>query len=125
MSEHGGPAGADGFDGGRGHETHGIPRLTDARTTTRVTDAADVGWRQRHLVGVLRGAGGGMMRTALAMAPPAAPRGTPTLRPWEPPAVEGEHLGKDVLWQFMTGGLSPAEMRNVFGHLLRGCASCR
>jgi tetratricopeptide (TPR) repeat protein len=124
MSEHGGPAGADGFDGGRGHETHGIPRPTDARTTTTVTNATDVGWRQRHQVGVLRSAGGGMVRMALAMAPPA-PRGTPALRPLEPPAVQGEHLGKDVLWRFMTGGLSAAEMRNVFGHLLRGCASCR
>src|ERR1700680_298735 len=124
MSDHGGPIGADGFDGGRDHETHGFPRATDARTTTPATGATGVRWRQRHEVGVLRGTGGGMERTALAMAPPAA-KGTPALRPLEPLAVQGEHLGKDVLWRFMTGGLSPAEMRNVFGHLLRGCASCR
>src|ERR1700720_333831 len=103
MSEHGGPAGADGFDGGRGHE-----------------------WRQRHEGGGLRSADA-MERTALTMAPPAA-RGTQASRPLEPPAldiVQGEHLGKDLLWRFMTGGLSPAEMRQVFGHLLRGCAFCR
>ncbi|HEV3072867.1 MAG TPA: hypothetical protein VHB47_00510, partial [Thermoanaerobaculia bacterium] len=51
----------------------------------------------------------------------------PAPRPLNPPldVVEGEHLGKDVLWRFMTGGLSPTEMRHVFGHLLRGCPSCR
>src|SRR5579864_4177245 len=136
MSEHGGPAGADGFDGGRGHETHGIPRAMDARNTPAAIDAievihaidvtatAEVGWRQRHEAGVLRGPGGGMGRTALTMASSAAKR-TPAPRPLEPPEVPCEHLGKDVLWRFMTGGLSPAEMRQVFGHLLRGCASCR
>jgi len=104
MSEHGGPAGTDGFDG--------------------VTDAADGGWRQRHEVGVLRGpgpGGGGMERTALMKAPSAAKR---TLAP-RSLDVQDEHLGKDVLWRFMTGGLAPTEMRQVFGHLLRGCPSCR
>jgi tetratricopeptide (TPR) repeat protein len=125
MSEHGGPAGADGCGGGRGLETHGRPLATDARTTTTATGAPDVGWRQRHEIGVLRGgAGGGIERTALTMAPPAA-KGTPAPRPLESLAAQGEHLGKDVLWRFMTGGLSSAEMRHVFGHLLRGCASCR
>jgi tetratricopeptide (TPR) repeat protein len=125
MSEHGGPAGADGFDGGRGHETHGIPRATDARTTSASTSAhaPDVGWRQRHEVGVLRGAGGGIERTALTMAPAA--KGAPALRSFEPLELHGEHVGKDLLWRFMTGGLSPTEMRQVFGHLLRGCPSCR
>ena len=121
MSEHGGPAGADGCVGGRGHETHGMPLATDVRTTA--TGATDVGWRQRHEVGVLRGVGVGLERTALTIAPPAA-KGTPAPRPLEFLA-QGEHLGKDVLWRFMTGGLSSAEMRHVFGHLLRGCASCR
>jgi tetratricopeptide (TPR) repeat protein len=130
MSEHGGPVGADGFDGGRGHETHGIPRATDARTTTSLTNAigaanaTDMGWRQRHEVGVLRGAGGGMERTALTMAPQAV-RGMPAARPLEHLDVHGEHVGKDLLWRFMTGGLSPTEMRQVFGHLLRGCPACR
>jgi tetratricopeptide (TPR) repeat protein len=125
MSEHGGPAGADGFDGGRGQETHGMPRATDARITTTASGATDVRWRQRHEIGVLRGgAGGGMERAALTIAPPAA-KGTPAPRPLESLAAQGEHLGKDVLWRFMTGGLSSAEMRHVFGHLLRGCASCR
>jgi tetratricopeptide (TPR) repeat protein len=95
MSEHGGPAGVDGCDGGRGHWTHRIPR-------------------------------GGMERTAPTMALFAA-KGTPAPLPVDPPLdiVQGEHLGKDVLWRFMTGGLSPAEMRHVFGHLLRGCPFCR
>ncbi len=86
MSEHGGPAGADGFDGGRGHETHGIRR--PARL---------------------------------------AAKGVPAPRPFDPSrdVVQGEHLAQDVLWRFMTGGLSPGEMRHVFGHLLRGCPSCR
>src|SRR6202049_4284787 len=125
MSEHGGPAGADGCVDGRGRETHGMPLATDARTMTTASGATDVGWRQRHEIGVLRGgAGGGMERTALTIAPPAA-KGTPAPRPLESLAAQGEHLGKDVLWQVMTGGLSSAEMRPVFGHLLRGCASCR
>lgn len=121
MSEHGGPAGADGVGGGHGHETHGVPGASDARTTAAATD---VDWRRRHELGEIRRVGGGMERTALTIAPPAA-KGTPGPRPLEPLAVQSEHLGKDVLWRFMTGGLSSAEMRNVFGHLLRGCASCR
>jgi len=90
MSEHGGPAGADGCDSGRRHEPHGFPRERAALTIAS------------------RGAGG-----------------MPASRLPEPLAAPGEHLGKDVLWRFMTGGLSPAEMRHVFGHLLRGCPSCR
>jgi tetratricopeptide (TPR) repeat protein len=93
MSEHGGPAGADGVEIGRGHEIHGIPGAKDART------AATVDWRPRQDLGDPRG---GVLD-----------------------AGQGEHLSKDALWRFMTGGLSSAEMRNVFGHLLRGCASCR
>jgi len=42
-----------------------------------------------------------------------------------PLAGQAEHLDKDVLWRFMTGGLSAAEMRHVFAHLLRGCPSCQ
>ena len=93
MSEHGGPAGADGAEDGRAHEIHGIPGAKDART------AATVDWRPRQDLGDLRGA--------------------------SLDAGQGGHLSKDALWRFMTGGLSSGEMRNVFGHLLRGCASCR
>jgi tetratricopeptide (TPR) repeat protein len=93
MSEHGGPAGADGVEEGRSHEIHGIPGAKDAQTSPAVD------WRSRHGFGDPRGA---VLDTG-----------------------QGEHLSKDALWRFMTGGLSPAEMRNVFGHLLRGCASCR
>ncbi|HXM70889.1 MAG TPA: hypothetical protein VN970_07130, partial [Thermoanaerobaculia bacterium] len=93
MSEHGGPAGADGVEDGRGHEIHGIPGVKDAWT------AAAVDWRPRKNLGDPRGA---------------------VLE-----AGQGEHLSKDTLWRFMTGGLSSVEMRSVFGHLLRGCASCR
>lgn len=132
MSEHGGPAGADGCDGGHGQGTHGIPRATDARTTSPAPPAppaiiaTDLGWRQRHELGALQGGGGGMERTALTMARLAV-KGEPATRPLDPPleVVQGEHLGKELLWRFMTGGLSPAEMRHVFGHLLRGCRSCR
>lgn len=65
-----------------------------------------------------------MERTALTMAPPMG-KGTPASGSLEPLDILGEHLGKDILWRFMTGGLSPAEGRHVFGHLLRGCVSCR
>jgi len=101
MSEHGGPAGADGVDGGRGH-------------------AYDVG--QMHDV---PGAKGG--ESHASTRPHLLAAGATGARCLESvlDAGQGQHLSKDVLWRFMTGGLSAAEMRSVFGHLLRGCASCR
>jgi tetratricopeptide (TPR) repeat protein len=104
MSEHGGPAGADGVDDGRGHaydipKMHGIP---DAREG----------------------------ESPAATRPPFLAAGATGARSFEPALDAGQgqhlsHLSKDALWRFMTGGLSAAEMRHVFGHLLRGCASCR
>jgi tetratricopeptide (TPR) repeat protein len=38
---------------------------------------------------------------------------------------EERHPSREALWQFMAGGLSPAEMRLVLRHLLRGCRPCQ